>query len=278
MIIDGRALAEKIYTDIQSKNLKDIKLAIILANNDEASRKYTDLKKKAGERIGIKVDIYSFDEKISKNELILKIVELNNDLTVDGIVVQLPLYQHLEEVTIEILNNIEPKKDADSLTSSSLASTFNYSKDSIMPAAVEATMISLAEIVPLNELEGKNIVIINNSNLVGNPMAIALSRLNATVTLAHKFTKDLKSLISNADVIISATGVTNIISANEVKDDVILIDITSVSQNGKTLGDFVYDQDLIRKAKAYTPVPGGIGPLTVASLFKNLVKLVNQNG
>ena len=278
MIIDGRALAQKIYEDIQSKNIPNPRLAIILANDDESSKKYTELKKKAGEKIGINVDIYTYNTAVQKEEIINKIEELNWDNNCNGIVVQLPLFSHLETSTSEILDTIDPQKDADGLTSFSLASSFYFNENSILPAAVEAVMISLEQVMPLKELIGKNVLIINNSNLVGNPLAIALSKLNATVTIAHEYTKDLKSLLSNADVIISATGVTNIISAKDIKEDSILIDITSVSKNGIVLGDFVYDEILKSKAKAYTPVPGGIGPLTVASLFKNLIKLIQING
>jgi len=278
MIIDGKALAQEIYLDIQSKNISSIKLAIILANNDESSRKYTELKKKAGERIRIQVYIYSYESGVTKEELIKKIEDLNSDNTVHGIVVQLPLFDNLLDSTTEILNTIEPRKDADGLTLTSLSSSFNYSEKSIMPAAVEAIMISIAQVNSKVNLKGKNVVIINNSNLVGNPLAIALSKLNATVTLAHEYTLNLKELVLNADVIISATGVTNIISDVDIKEGAILIDLTSVSKDGKVLGDFIYDENLINKAMAYTPVPGGIGPLTVASLFKNLVKLVENNG
>lgn len=275
MIIDGKALAQKIYLEISNKATNPLKLAIILANNDESSKKYTELKKAAGEKIGINVDIYKFDEKITKEDLILKISELNNDISVNGIVVQLPLFSHLNDFTTEILDTLSPKKDADGLTSTSLATAFNFSENSIMPAAVEAIMISLSEVEDLKNLKGKNILIINNSNLVGNPLAVALSKLNATVTIANEFTQNLNKLTLNADIIITATGVTNIIKADDIKNGAILIDVTSVNKDGKVYGDFIFDESLINKAKAYTPVPGGIGPLTVASLFKNLIKLSN---
>lgn len=273
MVIDGKNISLQIYKDIQSKHLSNLKLAIILANDDESSKKYTDLKKSYGEKLGISVEIFRFDKNSTKNKIINLIAQLNADDCFNGIVVQLPLFKHLEDDTFEILNNIDYRKDADGLTRTSLASAFNYNENSIMPAAVEAVLIALSQAKDPNDLNGQSILIINNSNLVGNPLAIVLSRFNATVTIANEFTKNLKDLTLNSDIIVSATGVTNIIEAKDIKMGAILIDVTSVSLNGMVLGDFVYDQDLINKCSAYTKVPGGIGPITVASLFKNLVRL-----
>ncbi len=273
MAIDGKNISLQIYKDIQSKHLSNLKLAIILANDDESSKKYTDLKKSYGEKLGISVEIFRFDKNSTKDKIINLISQLNADDSFNGIVVQLPLFKHLEDDTFEILNNIDYRKDADGLTTTSLASAFNYNENSIMPAAVEAVLIALSQAKDPNDLNGQSILIINNSNLVGNPLAIVLSRFNATVTIANEFTKNLKDLTLNSDIIVSATGVTNIIEAKDIKMGAILIDVTSVSLNGMVLGDFVYDQDLINKCSAYTKVPGGIGPITVASLFKNLVRL-----
>lgn len=273
MVIDGKNISLQIYKDIQSKHLSNLKLAIILANDDESSKKYTDLKKSYGEKLGISVEIFIFDKNSTKDKIINLIAQLNADDSFNGIVVQLPLFKHLEDDTFEILNNIDYRKDADGLTTTSLASAFNYNENSIMPAAVEAVLIALSQAKDPNDLNGQSILIINNSNLVGNPLAIVLSRFNATVTIANEFTKNLKDLTLNSDIIVSATGVTNIIEAKDIKMGAILIDVTSVSLNGMVLGDFVYDQDLINKCSAYTKVPGGIGPITVASLFKNLVRL-----
>lgn len=273
MVIDGKNISLQIYKDIQSKHLSNLKLAIILANDDESSKKYTDLKKSYGEKLGIPVEIFRFDKNSTKDKIINLIAQLNADDSFNGIVVQLPLFKHLEEDTFEILNNIDYRKDADGLTTTSLASAFNYNENSIMPAAVEAVLIALSQAKDPNDLNGQSILIINNSNLVGNPLAIVLSRFNATVTIANEFTKNLKDLTLNSDIIVSATGVTNIIEAKDIKMGAILIDVTSVSSSGMVLGDFVYDQDLINKCSAYTKVPGGIGPITVASLFKNLVRL-----
>jgi len=278
MVIDGKELSQEIYNEIETQAIGNIKLAIILANNDEASIKYTELKRRAGEKINITVEIFKFDQSVKKEDLMNIINKLNADNNLHGIVVQLPLFEHLAEDTLEILECIEPLKDADGLTRSSLASAFYFSEESILPAAVAAIMKSINHVISFKELSGKNVVIINNSNLVGVPLSVVLSRFNATVTICNEFTKNLTILTKEADIIISATGVTNIISANVIKKDSILIDVTSVVKEGKVYGDFIYDTELISKVKAYTPVPGGIGPLTVASLFENLIKLVKKNG
>ncbi len=270
MKINGKEIAKKIY---QSINVKGKKLTIILATKDTSSVKYSYLKKQKGEEIGAIVNILEIRE--DKNELIEKISDLNHSDTT-GIIIQLPLHLSLLSYTEEILETISPKKDVDGLTSYSLANTFNYSSNKIIPATVKAVIKILEEIVLIEQVEmnsflkSKNVLIINNSNLIGKPLANILSQYDSTVILANKYTPNIKELLKVADIIVSATGKGSLFRAEDIKNNSVVIDVTSVIESDKLLGDFVHNDLLIEKTKYLTPVPGGVGPVTIASLFENL--------
>ncbi len=274
-IIDGRKLSEEIYSSLRLKDLTTVgKLGIILASNDESSKKYVELKKAKGNDLGITTEIYQFDESSSKGDIISKIKELNNDSTFSGVMVQLPLFPHLDQDEYEILSNIDLNKDVDGLSFKSLGQSFIHNNTLVISATVNAILLSIKDVYPdLNSLKGLDISVVNNTNLIGLPLSIILSKYNATVHILNRDTKNLKDIVKLSDIVISASGETNLFSDEDVKSGSVLIDVTSVKKNGSVLGDFVYTDMLKNKVRAFTPVPGGVGPLTVASLFLNLVTL-----
>lgn len=278
-VIDGKKLSEEIYSKIRSINLSNVgKLGIILASNDESSKRYVELKKNKGLQLGITTDIFTFNENSSKEDIITKIIELNKDTTYSGIMVQLPLFANLDQYEYEILSKIDLNKDVDGLSFKSLGQSFIYNDNIVISATVNAILLSIKDVYPdLNSLKGLDISIINNSNLIGLPLSIILSKYNATVHILNRDTKNLKDIVKLSDIVISASGETNLFTENDIKQNSVLIDVTSVKKGDTVLGDFIYTNELKNKAFAFTPVPGGVGPLTVASLFLNLVTLSQGN-
>lgn len=284
-IIDGRKISEGILTSLQeeiSKNNLAPKLAIIQIGSEEPSNVYVSMKQNAGERIGLITDIYHYEGR-DINEILLLIAELNNDKSVNGVILQLPT-PGIE--SREILNNIAPEKDVDGLTMYSLGNIWHNSSNRVehigaTPKAIIAILeeIGLEEGVRLHEmLTGKNIVIINHNILIGRPLAGILLNYNATVSILHEFTQDINQYLGNADIIISATGKRIIDSRNStiLKQDVIIIDSGYSLIDGKSVGDVELDA-VKEKASYITPVPGGIGPIAVAMLMKNTVNAcINQ--
>ncbi len=283
--INGQSIAQNIYDqireDLKMLNRK-LSLAIILASDDPASKAYTDIKMKRGADLGIETKLFRFDQTSTKDEIIKTIDELNRNTEITGILVQLPLFDHLKPYVSEIIDRVNPNKDADGLNALNLGMISHNAEKAILPAAVEAVMVCLEVACNLGPnwrkllpgaLIGKKVVIINNSNLVGKPLAMLLTSLNATVTTANKFTINLKHFTQEADIVISATNQSNVIDSTMIKEHSVLIDITSLSKDGKIYGDFIRDIELFKKADWITPVPGGVGPLTVACLFRNLIRL-----
>ncbi len=288
-IIDGKKIAEQIYSQIRLSlpNLSITpRLAIVLASNDPSSHKYVELKMKMAQKVGIETKLYHFGENINKKDLIFEIKRFRSNEAVHGVLIQVPFYSHLEEDETEIINSLIPIKDVDGLTAYQQGRVAQLIPNSILPATVEAVLeclnyctsedLTWDNIVKnyktIKYLESKNILVINNSDLIGKPLSMILSTLRGTVTIANSKTKDLKNLCLNSDIIITATGKTEIISASDIKNGAVLIDVTSENKNGKILGDFVYSKELEQKASFITPVPGGVGPVTIACLLRNLVK------
>ncbi len=273
-IIDGKKISEEIYTKIKTA-LKQAeikpKLAVIIASDDEASKMYVRMKMKKCEETGILTELSTFKENSTSQDILQKIAKLNEDSTVNGILVQLPLYPNLEEHKYRILNSISPLKDPDGLS----AINYGLISQSMMNGIIPATVDAILECIKFTgvELQSKNVLIINNSDLVGKPLASIIASLNATVTIANKFSEDLKDLTKNADLIVAATGQTKLIKAEDIKKGAILIDVTSLKTDEGVIGDFVVDDELREKASFLTPVPGGVGPLTIACLLRNLVNL-----
>ena len=248
-------------------------LATILVGNDPASMTYVRNKHKACESVGIKTKDYNLSNTASQEELDKIIDDLNNDREVHGILVQLPLPRQLNEFTT--ISRILPIKDVDGLTPQNVG-LLSMGK-SILKACTPSGIMEMFYYYKIN-LEGKNVVMINRSNLIGKPLYNLLLQNNATVITCHSKTKNLKEYCQNADIIITAVGDRTKfkLTSDMIKQGVIVIDVAISRHDGKLVGDTDYD-DIIQKASWATPVPGGVGPMTVAMLLKNTVTAASLN-
>lgn len=273
----GDKIMTKLLSGIECKNkLKEnltkkinkikekITITVISVGNDEASKIYIKNKIKECQSVNIECQHLHF-EKISTNELIKTITKLNKDKNITGILVQLPLPKNIEEN--KVINTIDYKKDIDGLTKSNIAKLYSNQKG-IIPCTAKG-IIDLLEYNKI-EIEGKNITIIGRSNLVGKPLTLALLNKNATVTTCHSKTKDLKKHTKKADIIIVAVGKPNLIKKEMVSKNSIIIDVGINRVNGKISGDV--DKSVYKKCKAITPVPGGVGPMTVYEVLSNTLE------
>ena len=264
-IIDGKKIADEIIkkarSSIEKKNIKPI-LTTILIGNDETSRLYVNLKEKACLEAGIIVKKIEFSSNINENEIIKKIIELNEKS--DGILVQLPLPNNLNQE--RILNSIDYKKDIDGLTSVSLGKLMNKEEKNA-PCTAKAVIFVLEE--NKIELKGKNIALIGSGN-VGKPLSMMLLNRNATVNIYNEFTKDIKNLTLKADIVISCVGHPEIIKKDMIKENAIVIDVGISKRNDKVIGDVSHN--VKERASIFCPVPGGIGPITIAMLITRLAK------
>ena len=277
VIIDGKICAKKILDDIKERVSKLDKkpcLAVILANNDSSSKIYVASKEKRSIELGFNSKVYRFDETITQDGLNKLIKELNQDPEVNGILVQLPLYNHLNSQ--EIIELIDPKKDVDGFH------PINAGRLScgLIPEAICCTPKGVIKLLKEYSIDivGKNALVIGRSNIVGKPTANLLINENATVALAHSKTKNLKELCLKADIIVSATGCAKLIKKDMVKQGAVVIDIgISKQQNGSLIGDVDFEE--VKEVASYiTPVPGGVGPMTIACLMENTYELyLKQN-
>ncbi len=271
-ILDGKKLADKLNLELKS-NIHDLtntlkirpKLATILVGEDPASKIYVNIKHKTSAYVGIESVMLNLVENISKHELIKNIRKLNKDKSIHGILLQLPLPQHLRKHTIEFLEQISPIKDVDGSHPCNRGKLFDY--DETMAACTPKGIIALLEHNDI-EIKGKNVTIINRSNLVGKPLIFMLLKRNATVSVCHTSTRDINSYIKNADILIVAVGRPNFITKEKIKDNVVIIDVGINRVDGKLCGDVDFD-GVIDKCSKITPVPGGVGPMTVSFLLQN---------
>ncbi|KMQ95485.1 bifunctional -methylene-tetrahydrofolate dehydrogenase -methylene-tetrahydrofolate cyclohydrolase [Lasius niger] len=262
---------QKVTNDKQSKPIA-IGGVVIIVGDDYASHLYVKNKVKACKECGIKTEVIYFAESVVESEIITTIKTLNQNSEVDGILVQLPLTKNLNE--FKILNSISEKKDVDGLTNINAGKLLQNDSSAIIPCTVKG-IIALLKAYNIT-IVGQDVTIINNSNIIGKPLAMLLNNLGATVSLTHKETKDLKLYLQNANIIISATGVHNLFSAQEIKNDVVIIDVAiNKSKNKKLVGDVDFET-IKDKVKAISPVPGGVGPMTIAMLLDNLITLYHQ--
>ncbi|WP_317367089.1 bifunctional methylenetetrahydrofolate dehydrogenase/methenyltetrahydrofolate cyclohydrolase FolD [uncultured Tyzzerella sp.] len=265
-IINGTEIAkiikDEIKKDIENLQGKKPCLAVIILGNDDASHIYVNNKNKACDYVGIKTDTYFLDDSISEVELLSLIEELNDDTSVNGILVQLPLPKHINEKNI--LFKINPLKDVDGFHpyNIGLLSTNSATLKSCTPSGCMEILKRYNV-----EIKGKNALVIGRSNIVGKPISMMLLNEDATVTTAHTKTKDLEYLTKQADIIIVAIGVANFLKPHMVKEGVILIDVGINRFDGKLCGDI--DFSCSNKASLITPVPGGVGPMTITMLMKN---------
>ncbi|MBR4932585.1 MAG: bifunctional 5,10-methylenetetrahydrofolate dehydrogenase/5,10-methenyltetrahydrofolate cyclohydrolase [Alphaproteobacteria bacterium] len=269
-IIDGKKMALQIEHDLATEIASfDSKpgLAVILVGDNPASIIYVNHKKKAAEQIGINAQIFHLSPVMTQDALISFVKELNNHPDIHGIIVQLPLPKHISEDAV--LDEIHPDKDIDGLHPINMGNLF-IDRPNLIPCTPLACKILLKSVCP--DLTGKNAVVIGRSRLVGKPMTQLLLSEQCTVTQAHSKTVNLAEVCRNADIIISATGSAGLIQKSFVKKGAILIDVGIIRKaDKKIVGDVVFD-DMIGLAGAITPVPGGVGPMTVAMLLVNVVK------
>lgn len=278
--VNSKKISEEIYNTIKNELSRldnQTKLVIIEAGNDDASKKYISLKLQKALELGIKTDLIRFNEDVSIDEILKRISELNLDTNVNGILIQLPLFNHLLPYKHRILNSINPLKDVDGLSAINFGLYSQDIMNGILPATVDACLEVIKDSFNKN-LQGSNVLIINNSDLIGKPLSMVLTTLGATVIITNEFTDKINDYLNNADIIISATGKGNLYSYSQAKEDSLVIDVTSIKKEDQVIGDFKKEE--IDKNITVTPVPGGIGPLTIACLFRNLVNLtkLQKNG
>ena len=273
MILDGKTLSKKLLALIKAEVEKLDKkphLAVILVGEDPASRVYVNNKKKTALEVGIKSTLIELPNDVEESVLIGHIKRLNDDDDVTGILVQMPLPKHIDKNNVILA--IDPKKDVDCFTPENVGRLSIGMEPYFYPVTPQGIMIMLDYYkIPV---EGKNVVMIGRSNIVGKPMVQMLLRRNATVTICHSGTKDLDNIIKTADIIISAVG-KKIVRCKLVKYKSVLIDVgISRDTNGKLTGDFDFSEfsdinDIFENLGSFSPVPGGVGPMTISSLMLN---------
>ncbi len=276
-IIDGKKISAEIKEELKNEvaQLKsqgiEGTLAVIQVGNDPASSVYVNNKKKACAYIGINSESFELPEETTQEELLALIAKLNADDSINGILVQLPVPKHIDEKTI--INAISPKKDVDGFHPESVGSLVIG-----QPGFVSCTPAGIIELLKRSNvtIDGKNCVIVGRSNIVGKPMALLMLRENATVTIAHSHTKNLKEICQNADILIIAIGKREFITGDYIKEGAVVIDVgIHRDENNKLAGDVKYDE-AEKKASQITPVPGGVGPMTIAMLMNNCVKAMKK--
>jgi methylenetetrahydrofolate dehydrogenase (NADP+)/methenyltetrahydrofolate cyclohydrolase len=272
-ILDGKALSTKIRSQVKQdveklqKNGVTPGLAVILVGSDPASAAYVNMKSKACKEAGIYSIVHEMPETISQENMLEIINMMNKNPNIDGILVQLPLPKHIN--TTEILEAIIPEKDVDGFHPYNVGRVV-AGLDGFIPATPYGVMELLKE-YDIN-VEGKDVCVVGASNIVGKPMATLMLNANATVDICHIYTKDLKEHTLKADIICVGVGVVNLIKEDMVKDGAIIVDIgINRLDNGKLVGDVDFE-NVSQKSSYITPVPGGVGPMTIAMLLKNTIK------
>ena len=268
-IIDGKAISAAVKARIQSEVSAlsargvTVGLAVIIVGENPASKIYVANKKKACEALGIVSEEYVLPESTTEQELLELINTLNNKKSINGILCQLPLPKHLDEKLI--INSIAPDKDVDAFNPSSLGRIMTGDYD-----FVPCTPAGILEMLKYEgiEIAGKSCVVIGRSHIVGKPMAMLLLHANGTVTVCHSKTKNLKEICRNADILVAAVGKAKFVTEDMVKPGAVVIDVGMNRENGKLCGDVDFDA-VKEKASAITPVPGGVGPMTIAMLMQN---------
>ena len=278
MIIDGKAISlkrkdelKKIIDLLRSEGKRIPKLTVVLVGDNQASQTYVRNKEKACAYVGMLSEIIRLDDTINEQELIQVITGLNQDQSVDGILVQLPLPSHIHEE--RILDLIDPSKDVDGFHPSNVAKLLLGQKG-LVPCTPQGMMVLLDEIG--FDLTGKEVVVVGRSNIVGKPVALLCLQKNATVTIAHSRTQNLKNVCQRADVLIAAIGQTKFFNKDYIKKGAVVLDVgMNRDENKKLCGDVDF-KDVEDIASYITPVPGGVGPMTIAMLLENTLLAYNQ--
>lgn len=277
-LIDGKAISQQIKDELRDKMAslakvgKEASLAVVLVGNDPASEIYVKNKKKACEYVGIKSVSYELPETTTMEELLSLIDKLNADDSINGILVQLPLPKGMDEDAV--IRRISPKKDVDGFHIENVGALCIGEK-----GFVSCTPAGVIELLKRSniEIDGKNCVVVGRSNIVGKPMAMLMLRENATVTVCHSHTKDLKAICSQADILIVAIGKPKFITKEFIKIGAVVIDVgIHRDENNKMCGDVDFED--VKDLTSYiTPVPGGVGPMTIAMLMKNVVSTLEND-
>lgn len=273
-LLEGKKVAAAL-DETMAQRVSDLKkkgvtpgLAVILVGDNSASAVYVRNKKRRAEKLGINFQLIHFEDTVSEQELLEKIDELNNDQTVDGFIVQLPVPDHIDED--KVIEAIDPQKDVDGFTPISVGNLW-IGTPLTKPATASGILMMLDHYDV--DLDGKNVVIVGRSNIVGKPTAALMLNRNATVTITHSHTKNLKEITSKADVLVVAIGKAKFITQDYVKDQAIVIDVgMDRDENGKLCGDVDFE-DVKNKAAMMTPVPGGVGPMTITALVDQVIEL-----
>lgn len=266
IILDGKKVRDKKIENLQER-IKGISLslAVIQIGDDDATDIYIKQKRIMCEKLNIKFELFKFADNVKEEEVLTVIDDLNNG-DVTGILLQLPIPSHLSER--KLINAIDYKKDIDGLTDISIVKCYKL-EEGLRPCTPEGILDIFREYGI--SLEGKDVTIIGRSLLIGRPLYNMLLECDATVTMCHRKTKDLAKHTKNADIIITTTGVANLITKDMVKDDAIVIDAGIARINGKVVGDVDFDA-VSKKCSYITPVPGGCGPVTISALMENIYK------
>ena len=273
MLIDGKAISQQIKEELKEKALRlkaagvEITLAVIQVGNDPASSVYVRNKKKGCAYVGIGSVSYELPNETTQEELLTLIRELNQKKEINGILVQLPLPSHIDEDTV--IRAIDPQKDVDGFHPQSVGALCIG-----QPGFLSCTPAGIIQLLKRSgiEIEGKECVVLGRSNIVGKPMAILLLRENATVTVAHSRTRNLKEVTKRADILIAAVGKTKMITSDYIKEGAVVIDVgINRDENGKLCGDVDFES-VEPLCSAITPVPGGVGPMTIAMLLNNCMQ------
>lgn len=271
-VIDGRSLAKKVEEEVK-KGVEALKaekgitpgLATILVGEDPASKMYVRLKHKACERVGIHAEDHDLPATISQEELIAHIQQLNQRNDIHGILLQLPLPRHLNDK--EAMLAIDPRKDADGFHPYNMGNLL-IGNEGFVPCTPKGVIRAMEEHGV--QIQGKHAVVVGHSNVVGKPMAAMLINRNATVSVCHVFTQNLEQYTLDADILVVGTGVKHLIKADMVKEGVVVFDVGITEENGKVYGDVDFE-NVIKKASLITPVPGGVGPMTISILMQHVL-------
>lgn len=280
-LIDGKKIAGEIREELKKeverfkKEGREPGLTVILVGDNPASQTYVKFKEKAAQEIGIRSQIIRMDKEISQEELMGEIARLNQDKQVDGILVQLPLPDHLDEK--EVIEAIDPSKDVDGFHPINTGRLFNGQDDAVRFEA--CTPLGIMELLDREgiEIDGKKAVVVGRSNIVGKPIAHLLLGRHATVTICHSHTPDLAGETLQADILVAAVGRPKLIKGDMVKEGATVIDVGINRVDGHLVGDVDFEAAK-KKAGYITPVPGGVGPMTIAMLMKNTLKAREYHG
>ena len=280
-ILDGKKCSQEILDKIKEKvdalknsNKRVPGLAVIIVGNNPASKIYVNSKVKACEKVGFYSKAIFLDENISQAELLENIQALNNDENIDGILVQLPLPKHLNED--EICNAIDTSKDVDGFKAENLGKVMLGKEDGMVPCTPQGIMYLLDSIKDIN-LYGMNGVVIGRSNIVGKPISSLLINRGVTTTVCNSRTKNIEDVLRNADIIIAALGKPKFLKENMVKEGAIIVDVGINRVDGKLCGDVDFE-NVSKLASFITPVPGGVGPMTIAMLLNNTLRAYDKRG